>query len=107
MTDDATRDERGDLSLPDEVTFEEMMRTLNQPGAPDVDPVRARLGPNFTPTPFGYDIQEITVGDDGEQGVLLTFSTVCGRIAVVMKRVEAGDLGRALMRYGTGLTVVE
>jgi hypothetical protein len=70
------------------------------------DPVHTNLGPNFTPTPLGYQVREVIVGDDGEQGVLIALTTVIGQIGVILRPEEAQEFGRALIRYCSGLTVI-
>lgn len=70
------------------------------------DPVRVNLGPNFTPTPLAYQVREVMVGNDGEQGVLIVLTTVVGQIGVILRPEEAQEFGRTLIRYGSGLTVV-
>jgi len=73
---------------------------------PEDDPVHTNLGPNFTPTPLAYQVREVIVGDDGEQGVLIVLSTVVGQIGVILRPEEAQEFGRTMIRYGSGITVV-
>lgn len=103
MSMDPSRDERSDTNE----EFERILSQMNHPSAPPLDDTRAQLGPNFTPTPFGWAINEVILGEKHEHALLLTFNTVVGKVALAMRHDDAKALGDALRRNAGGITVVD